>query len=326
MKKIYCLGEAVHDMIFRAEARVLKNGQDNKLLCFEYGDKINVPEFHETCGGSALNISVGLKKLGLDPSIIASVGNDDRGKKIKEVIKKEDVSNSFLVQRGEFSTKTSGILLSPEGDRTILVYHGKGVLKKEDINWDKIENGVWFYLGPLPDNTQELINKVLEVKKEKKLNLAVNLGSIQVKWGREENSELVKECDLLILNSSEAEDFFGESYGDMSFLEEFIKGGAKKVVITRGENGSIASSGEKIYETPALKTKTVDSTGAGDSFTSGVLGSLMMGVPFEEALVFGVINSSSVVSNFGAQEGLLTLEEIKKKKVENKDLRPKVIK
>ena len=96
MKKIYCLGEAVYDMIFRAEARVLKDGQDNKLLCFEYGSKINVPEFFETCGGSAFNVSLGLKRLRQDANIIASIGNDSRGRKIKDAVEKENISNSFL--------------------------------------------------------------------------------------------------------------------------------------------------------------------------------------------------------------------------------------
>jgi sugar/nucleoside kinase (ribokinase family) len=51
-------------------------------------------------------------------------------------------------------------------------------------------------------------------------------------------------------------------------------------------------------------------TGAGDAFASTVAAALALGKPLEEALLWGPINSMSVVQEVGAQKGLLTREAL----------------
>jgi sugar/nucleoside kinase (ribokinase family) len=51
-------------------------------------------------------------------------------------------------------------------------------------------------------------------------------------------------------------------------------------------------------------------TGAGDAFASSVTAALAMGRPLEEALLWGPINSMSVVQEVGAQKGLLSREKL----------------
>jgi sugar/nucleoside kinase (ribokinase family) len=51
-------------------------------------------------------------------------------------------------------------------------------------------------------------------------------------------------------------------------------------------------------------------TGAGDAFTSTVVSALALGETFENALLWGPINSMSVVQDVGAQKGLLTREQL----------------
>jgi sugar/nucleoside kinase (ribokinase family) len=51
-------------------------------------------------------------------------------------------------------------------------------------------------------------------------------------------------------------------------------------------------------------------TGAGDAMTSTVVVALALGLPLREALLWGPINSMSVVQYVGAQKGLLTREKI----------------
>ncbi|TSC98729.1 MAG: hypothetical protein Greene101449_862, partial [Candidatus Peregrinibacteria bacterium Greene1014_49] len=50
----------------------------------------------------------------------------------------------------------------------------------------------------------------------------------------------------------------------------------------------------------------IDTTGAGDAFTTGVTWALLTGLTLPDALIAGTINSGSVVGAIGAQAGLLT--------------------
>jgi len=97
------------------------------------------------------------------------------------------------------------------------------------------------------------------------------------------------------------------------FFKEVLKMGPKTVVITNGRNGVYVATAKKIFFHPSIKTKVIDTVGAGDSFGSCFVASLNLGHKVENALRFGIINSSSVISKVGAKAGLLTMEKIKEK-------------
>jgi len=64
----------------------------------------------------------------------------------------------------------------------------------------------------------------------------------------------------------------------------------------------------------------VDATGAGDAFGSAFVGGYILNNgDLEIALKFGIINSGSVISKYGAENGILRRKEIERriKKLEN---------
>ncbi|MBU2595781.1 carbohydrate kinase family protein [Patescibacteria group bacterium] len=313
MNKTYCLGEAMSDTFLELEESEItkKNGQ--KMICLPYGEKINVASLKHKSGGSAFNVAVGLKRFGLGASLIASVGKDSEGSRLTAAMDKEGIEHSNVIESDKFETKSAIILNGKDGDRTILVYHGQGVLNQEMVVWDKIEDGSWFYLGPMPDTGRELIDYLLEVVAKKNLKLVVNPGSVQVEWSKEDNLRIISKSELYVLNKEEAESIMGETGNEKALLSKFIKAGARKVIITDGRNGSMAYDGSNYYKQDIVKVKTADMTGAGDAYLAGVVGGLINGENLESAMKWGALNSASVVTKFGAQEGLLNMEEIKRK-------------
>ncbi|KKP24496.1 MAG: Carbohydrate/purine kinase pfkB family protein [candidate division TM6 bacterium GW2011_GWF2_28_16] len=99
------------------------------------------------------------------------------------------------------------------------------------------------------------------------------------------------------------------------FFKEILKLGPKTVVITDGANGVYAANNKNIFYHPSIKTNVIDTLGAGDSFGSCFVASILSGHKVEAALVRGIINSSSVISKFGAKPGLLTNDELDKKEI-----------
>ena len=313
MNRIYCLGEAMSDTFLGLEDAQISENEGKKTICLPYGEKLNVSLMSHKSGGSAFNVSIGLKRLGLDSYLMVTLGNDSEGKRLKSAMNKEGINSLDAVESPEFETKAAFIINGKDGDRTILVYHGKGVLDKEMIDWDKIEDNSWFYLGPMPDTARELIDYLLEVVSKKNLKLVVNPGSVQVEWSKENNLRIISRSELYVLNKEEAKSIMGEVDDNRELLSEFIKAGAKKVIITDGMNGSDAYDGNNYYHQDIIKVKTMDMTGAGDAYLSGVVGGLINGKNFNEAMKWGAINSASVVTKLGAQEGLLSQEELNKK-------------
>lgn len=97
------------------------------------------------------------------------------------------------------------------------------------------------------------------------------------------------------------------------FFKAVLKMGPSIVIVTNGANGVYAASGDVIYFHPSIKVKVVDSVGAGDSFGSCFVASLLLKYTLQDALRNGIINSASVLEHLGAKAGLLTHEQLKEK-------------
>ncbi len=102
------------------------------------------------------------------------------------------------------------------------------------------------------------------------------------------------------------------SFEDLAKL--LLSRGPKVIVITDAEKGVQSYDGERFSFVPSKKVPVVEKTGAGDAFTSGFIGAIAQGHDLKTAMEWGVDNSAHVIQSFGAQNGLLTLEEIQSQK------------
>ncbi|MDR3645917.1 MAG: carbohydrate kinase family protein, partial [Candidatus Babeliales bacterium] len=154
--------------------------------------------------------------------------------------------------------------------------------------------------------------------KENNLLVAANPGINQFKVNVEEFKKALVNIDILTLNNSEAEELFGllntQSYSVENYFKEISKCGPKIIAVTDGANGVYAFQNNIIYFHASIKTeKLVNTLGAGDAFGSCFVASILSGKSIEEALIAGILNSSSVISKEGAKSGLLTSEQLEKK-------------
>jgi len=88
--------------------------------------------------------------------------------------------------------------------------------------------------------------------------------------------------------------------------------GPKMTVITDAENGASACSEDEYYESGIyeIDKPIVDKTGAGDAFASGFLSAIIHGKTIDQALRWGVKNSSAVIREIGPMNGLLSKKEM----------------
>ena len=127
-----------------------------------------------------------------------------------------------------------------------------------------------------------------------------------------ELKDVIEKVDLIIINDEEAQQLTNESniFNDGN---KILKMGPKKVIIKKGEHGSIYLDSFHKYMLPACPVDSlVDPTGAGDSYAGGIAGflSTKQEIGFneiKEAMLFGTLTASFCVENFGV-EGLRNLD------------------
>jgi len=326
MYDIITIGGATRDITFLTDkGKVIEtpeNLTEQSLLAFEYGAKIKSEEVFFNFGGGACNTAATFAKIGLNVAVNCKVGKDDDGEAMIKNLKKLEI-NTDLIQIDE--NKKTGFSLvvvnKKGGDRVIFVYKGASdflKIKKESIGKTK-----WIYLTSLAGNWKEDLEEINKAVKENKIKLAWNPGATQIAAGKKELKKFLENTEMLIVNKDEAIELIQSDesvkldyneINDIATLSKIIKNwGPEIVVITDGPDGAYVSDENNILYSPPTSNAKVDSTGAGDSFGSALVGGYILTGDLETALKYGIINSGSVVSEYGAQNGILDKSEVEKK-------------
>jgi sugar/nucleoside kinase (ribokinase family) len=110
---------------------------------------------------------------------------------------------------------------------------------------------------------------------------------------------VAEEADILFANESEILSLY-----ETESFEEAVELARKDVAIaalTRSEHGSTIIAGAQTVTVPAVPTKVVDTTGAGDAYAAGFLAALTRGLPLAECGRWGSVAAAEVISHFGAR-------------------------
>lgn len=310
------IGGATYDLFVRLPHEKIHSDEKSPFFTLPLGEKVRVQSVIETCGGGAGNTSVGLARLGCTASICSVVGADQWGDALRRNFQNEGVAlESLTIVEGEM-TSFSIILSGSSGERVILYDPGTNE-HMHDALFDKASAAEvdWIILNHIHEQACVIEDDLIEILAKKGTRLTWNPGGCQIDAGMKakNNAHLLKLTTLLVLNKEEALRFTGEQSADAA-LQSLLKSGAKNICITDGKRGTAASDGQKLYRCPVSPdAKVIDTTGAGDAFTTGVTWALLTGHTLPEALIAGTINSGSVVGAIGAQAGLLTDIEIAKR-------------
>lgn len=276
-------------------------------LCMRFGDKIPY-ESATVCAavGNASNAAVSAARLGLTCALRAYTGDDRYGTEMLEVLESENVSTEYMVREAGKKSNYHYVLWY-ETDRTILVKH-------EDFSYTVPELSAapkWVYLSSLAASSKpyhDAISTWLGEHPETKL--AFQPGTFQMKLGKDALASLYQRAEFFVCNKEEAALILGVT--DTSDVKALMHGiatlGPKIVVVTDGTNGAYAHDGTRYLRVPMYPDTRgpFERTGAGDAFASTVVAALALGFPLDEALLWGPINSMSVVQEVGAQKGLLS--------------------
>ncbi len=243
----------------------------------------------------------------------------------ENIIKKlaEEKVNIKNIQVDEKSSTDISVIVvdSESGERTILVNRDVG--EKLKINSNIFKNYEWCYVGSLYGNdleyNVEIINDV--VKDNSNLKLVYNPGGSNINNNLEDVKSLLFHASLIFVNKSEAcriAKIFDENVSDdilnseeklVELIYKYV--GDVIVVLTNGNKGAWGFAGEKIYYENPSEAEILDTTGAGDAFSSGFFSAIIHGYDIEIAMKWGMKNSHNVIRFYGAHEGLLNYDDLK---------------
>jgi sugar/nucleoside kinase (ribokinase family) len=247
--------------------------------------------------------------LGIKTAAILTLGDDEIGGQIIERLIKDTVDTSYIFRLPQTRSNYS-LAINYSGERTIFTYKTKIEYKFPDT----IPLTPWIYLTSMGDNFEPVYQKIAGwLREHPEIKLMFNPGSRQIRAGLPKIKEVMGVSYIINVNREEAETLTGvkDSKGkEKELLTELSKLGPKIPIITDGVNGAFVYDGSKFYKVGVMPIDAYERTGAGDAFGSGFLSALIKNKDISEALMWGTVNSASVISYIGAQKGLLKEEEI----------------
>lgn len=319
-----CFGSAGKDMLFpTGEGKMIETPEDlmsQKKIAFELGAKIRIKEKYEALGGCAANVAVGMARLGIGTLCASSVGNDFIGNWVREELEKNKVSvEPMVVEEGRDSDFSAIIVDEASADR--IIFTNKNSSGK--LNFDNLRNTevTWFFVSDIYGKWEDQLEAIFEAAKSGNKRVAFNPREAGIREDAAEIIEAIGLCEIVFVNKDEAIEIVSNMKGDADpenvrqekYLIEKLKSLEPKIVVlTDGTRGAWATNGEDFFHVAAKKVQAVDSTGAGDSFTSAFLSAYIKGKSLSECLQWGVANSASEVQHYGAIDGLLVEAEIVK--------------
>lgn len=278
-------------------------------LCVRFGDKVPFEYVKVVKAvGNAANAAVAGARLGLRSALVTNLGSDQNGKDCLAELQRNKVITSYAKVHKNKPTNYHFVLWY-EADRTILVNH-----TDYDYVFPDTPAPKWIYLTSLAAHTfpyHMMITEYLE--KHPGVKLAFQPGTFQMQLGFDEMKRLYDRTDLFVVNVEEAQRILKtESREVKSLMKALRDRGPKLVIVTDNTNGAYFFDGDHYYHIPMYPDPrpAFDRTGCGDAFASTFVSALAMGKTPLEALMWAPINPMSVAQFVGAQEGLLTLDQL----------------
>ena len=315
MLDVVCVGDAIIDVFLNISKDNPHFGLDekNNKLEISFGEKINVESYTLDVGGNAANTCVGLAKLGLSTAILAEIGKDEFAEKILNKFKNENINSEHVILTNDQKTSFS-VGINYNGERTLFVEH---VQRKHEFNFENLSTKL-IYLTSLGKEWEKAYQDTLSFVEKNGVKLAFNPGTLQIEDRGKFLNEIIEKTDYMFLNKEEAElILYGKELeissdkGNDNIIKKLLFGiksiGAKNVIITDSINGSyVFDESNNLYKSPIIKVDVLEKTGAGDGFTAGFLGAILNNLTISDACIWGTINASSVITQIGAQKGLLS--------------------
>jgi sugar/nucleoside kinase (ribokinase family) len=273
------------------------------------GELVAVDAIRTKVGGCAANVAIDLRKQSLTVDLVGCLGRDAAGDILLKELQAAQVNCDQVVYTSEYPTSETVILLVEGQDRRYLHAFGANqafTVKQIDRDW--LAGLDVFYLGGLfamPGIVTDDLLALLAFSRRQNVLTVVDVVLPTNFKPAAEMEKLLPYVDWFLPNDAEATALTGKS-DPLEAIGVLRSWRANGLVITLGEQGAIGINGEECWHCDAYPWPTVDPSGAGDAFTSGLITGIAHGWGFRRSLIYASALGASATRAVGTTDGVLT--------------------
>jgi adenosine kinase len=272
----------------------------------------HVPQMSKQYGGTGANIAFNLRRLGIDPILLATVGSDLGA--YGEWMDRHGVRRDHLVVLDDEFT-ASCFITTDASNNQIISFHPGAMDRAHEARVADVKES--FDVGIVSPNGKQAMIEYAADLKARGVHCVIDPGQGLPILDSAELLEAMDDASVYIVNEYEWE-LTCEKTG---LGEDAVADRVGALIITRGDAGSRLCRGGREknlkiesarLDVPALKVaEAVDPTGCGDAYRAGVLFALSEGLSLETGVRLGSLMGSLKVARKGPQSIDLDLSAIR---------------
>lgn len=261
-----------------------------------------VPSTVLTVGSSAAIVACGAARLGVATQVASVVGDDVFGHFLLDRLRDRGVDTTAIGVDREVPTGSSTILVLPSGDRSILTALGTiGALAAGQLDADGLLRAAHVHVSSYFLQYALMADLPAVFRRLRAAGVGT---SVDPNYDPSETwdsglRELLPYTDLLLANEQEMTAVAGlddPAEAAQSLLALMPPEAA--VVLKRGRRGAVMLTADEALSAAARPVTVVDTVGAGDTLTAGVLAARLRDLPPSTQLRWGV--AAGTLSTAGA--------------------------
>lgn len=285
------------------------------LIAPSGSDLLTASDLHVRDGGAPANVAVALARLGLPSRILAVVGDDQWGERLRGRFAREGVDASTLRTAPGEPTTVAFAWADVRGDGHFRLHRNADrLLSPADVTADAIGDAAAIVVGSVSMSEEPSRSAVLAAVREagaRQIPVVVDL-NIRLAPGmpldetRENAQALVEAATVLKLSVDDARVLWGTTtIGEVVTQLEPVM--APVVVITDGSRGAALRAGGEVIRQDAFAVDAVEPTGAGDAFTGSFVSRMVARgwcAPDADDLRFAMAAGAIATTRPGAMDSL----------------------
>ena len=236
------------------------------------------PVYEANPGGAPCNVLAMLTKLGRKTAFIGKVGKDIFGNRLKATLDEVGIDTSNLVMDEEVRTTLAFVETFADGDRDFSFYRNPGadmMLNEAEVDMDIVRDAAVFHFGTLSmthEGVRKATKKAVAAAKEAGALISFDPNLREPLWksledAKEQAAYGFSQCDVLKISDNEIQWFTGEEDYDAGIRRLREQYDIPLILFSMGKDGSRAYYKDlRVEVKPFLQEKTIETTGAGDTF------------------------------------------------------------
>ncbi len=246
----------------------------------------DAPGFTKVPAGAPGNVAAAGAKLGLGAAFVSKVGDDPFGKCLKQHFGGLGVDTSHFLLDKDARTGLAFVSVMPDGDRDFLFYFDPAcdfALRPDELDAQWLGSTRIFHYGSISliaEPGRSVTREAARLARAGGALISYDPNLRPWLWPSEDamrDGALAgfADADIVKISEDEADTLFPNADNEVTAAGRLLEMGPRLVCVTRGANGSTGYHKNWMVHAPGFSVPFVDATGAGDSFTAGLLAFLL---------------------------------------------------